>query len=111
MLRLIIVLVLIVSAPLQGFARGGVEVTSDEQSSISLLLALSVSIDVEADDKKCCHQTELSDKKPSICTSDCKAVISAVIVAALKNPSDLDRPQVTIDASFNKPVDLRPPIS
>lgn len=111
MLRLVLILVLIVSAPLQGMARGGIDVTISGQNGASVMLAQAANNVLEADDKECCDQTELTHKKSTICKPDCKAVISVVTVAPLKNPSDLGRRYEVIDASFKKPVDLRPPIS
>lgn len=112
MLRILVIFVLILAAPLQGLARGGVSLDDDWRVKSVTMEEQSASAALEAADDECCSETELTRDKPSLCKfADCKAVIDTLTIPPVDSAADTGRARSRIDSSFEAPVDLRPPIS
>lgn len=112
MLRIVVIFVLILAAPLQGLARGGVDLDDNWRIEAGVVQGQSAGDILEAVDEECCSEADLTREKPSLCKfADCKAVIVTVTLPPVDNTTDSGRALSRIDSSFEAPVDLRPPIS
>ena len=106
---MLLIVVLILSSPVQSIAGGAGNADAHDQATIEHLFELSAS--ASATDGQCCDETSLSENRPSACNTDCKAVMSAQDLAPYGATPDHSRHYLAPDTSFASPVDLRPPIS
>lgn len=111
MVRILIIMALMVLAPLQGMASDGTKIVGNAGGSAIVSVMLSADLTEEAGEKECCHKADVADNKPTFCKPDIKAVMDAGGLAAMACSAQHGRPYLSVEASYKKAVDLRPPIS
>ena len=114
MMRILLILYLVVLGTMQGFARGNIDVLEiSTQHTATAVVSSAASNDLEANAtaEKCCDETAKLDNKPSLCKSDCKALVPLTIgcnACAVARPDFAHSPSLTYNLSRFM---LRPPIS
>lgn len=116
MVRLLLIVGLFFAAQVQAFAIGSVDVSFDEPTAENSVVNKpeGVQLDIavlKAGDERCCTEAALVENRPSICKTDCKAVMATDALAALTAIGDHGSLYLASDAAIHSPVDLRPPIS
>ncbi|MEM6665263.1 MAG: hypothetical protein AAF638_02545 [Pseudomonadota bacterium] len=122
MFRMLVIACLLFAAPVQGFARGGLDVSADMtpgESAVQLTTLEMVGVDtvivdavLTAPAEPCCEEAALAENSErSACKSDCKAVISPNQLTRKPAIHEHMETVFTRDTSLASPVDLRPPIA
>ena len=111
MLRVLLILILLVSTPLHGFASGVGASKDGGTDGFKVVAELSAPVELSADSRPCCKDTKMTDNKPSFCKPDCKGVIDILTVPPSAKHTDHRWPHMIVEPSFKTAVDLRPPIS
>lgn len=115
MLRVLLIIGLIFSAPLQSMGFGDAVASAGSSPATEMPLAQLAAPETGAElhdaKKHCCEEAKLADTRSGPCKSDCKAVMAGMKTASLKPVFEHGGAYLPLDTSFRTPVDLRPPIS
>ena len=110
MMRVLLIFALLMTIPVQGFASGAGAIKGGD-SAVTDASDVSAAIELSADSKPCCKDTNLADNKPTFCKPDCKAVMATVTVPPSEKLTGHRWPHQIADPSYKRAVDLRPPIT